>query len=161
MAYNIVDLIERIIDTSNKILMLYQDNSKNKIDENFSNIIIKVFIKHQNEKISYYKSLQEKLKKEKINEIHCFTYDKIASLIGQFNNKVQFSPYKNMKELMENILNIDKDVRALYIDIRGRLMENKQYCNTEYNVLTDIIHLEEKYLADLERLYKESYEKHL
>ncbi|WP_242947125.1 hypothetical protein [Clostridium haemolyticum] len=45
------------------------------------------------------------------------------------------------------------------IDIRGRLIERfpKKF-ELEYDILTNLIHMEEKYILDLENTYKDLYD---
>ncbi|WP_243153327.1 hypothetical protein [Clostridium sporogenes] len=50
---------------------------------------------------------------------------------------------------------MNKDIRALFIDIRGRMRQkNGDGDSYEYEILADIIKMEEKYIKDLERVYK-------
>lgn len=157
MAYNIIDLIDRAIDTGNKVIEIYIDMNKEYDEINSFKIFSKIFMKYEKEKIDYYHSLKIKLNKEKIKEIDLYIYDKISSLIAQFNNKISTNCYKDktIKEFIECVLNMNKDIRALFIDIRGRMIQkNGDGDSYEYEILTDIIKMEEKYIMDLERVYK-------
>ncbi|WP_251862525.1 hypothetical protein [Clostridium sp. Marseille-Q2269] len=155
MGYNIIDLIDRSIDTGNNIIKIYIDMNKQYDDTNPFSIFSKIFMKYEKEKISYYNFLKTTLKKEKMKDIDIYTYDKISSLIAQFNNKILIKCHKDktIKEFIEYILDINKDIRALFIDIRGRMIQkNGDGDSYEYEVLTNIIKMEEKYIRDLEQV---------
>ncbi|EJO5348452.1 hypothetical protein NRP93_002579 [Clostridium botulinum] len=157
MGYNIIDLIDRAIDTGNKIIDIYIDINKQYNDMNSLKIFSNIFMKYEKEKIDYYNYLKIRLNKQKIKEIDFYIYDKISSLIAQFNNKISTSCYKDktIKEFMKCVLNMNKDIRALFIDIRGRMIQkNGDGDSYEYKILTEIIEMEEKYIKDLEKVYK-------
>ncbi|MGG7163872.1 hypothetical protein [Clostridium ihumii] len=72
MSYNAIDLLNKSVETSKNILTLFE-NAKNDInDSHSSSIIMNIFIKHQNKKIDYYKSLQKELYNRDVTEIDCF-----------------------------------------------------------------------------------------
>ncbi|MCD3283346.1 hypothetical protein G8V05_14280, partial [Clostridium botulinum C/D] len=110
-------------------------------------------------KIRYYNSLKETLKNKHLKDIDFSIYDKISSLIYEFNNNLSSNWNSNTKTFMQWVLNTNKDGRALLIDVRGRLMERspKEF-ELEYNILTNLIDMEEKYILDLENTYKDLYD---
>ncbi|WP_010292546.1 hypothetical protein [Clostridium senegalense] len=159
MGYNSIDLVDRAIDTSNKILNFYENIKKNNNNIISFNVFVNILEKHEKEKINYYKVLKESITYEDTKEINFFIYDKISSLITQFNNKI--SNHKcgiNTKELTECAIEINKDVRALFIDVRGRITKDEDDWETsEYKVLSSIINIQEEYIKKLEQLYNKSY----
>lgn len=161
MSYNAIDLLNKSVETSKNILTLFE-NAKNDInDSHSSSIIMNIFIKHQNKKIDYYKGLQKELYNRDVTEIDCFLYDKISSLITLYNSKLKFQCPKNTRELIQSIIDINKDLRALYIDVRGRIIKNEQgWKSTEFEVLTEMITLQESYIKELEKSYMKNYGYH-
>ncbi|NEU03437.1 hypothetical protein [Clostridium senegalense] len=158
MGYNSIDLVDKAIDTSNKILNFYE-NIKNNNNISSFNVFVNILKKHEKEKINYYKGLKESMDYESTKEINFFLYDKISSLITQFNNKISsHSCGINTKELIECAIEINKDVRALFIDVRGRITKDEDDWETsEYKVLSIIINIQEEYIKKLEQLYNKSY----
>ncbi len=73
MAYNIIDLIDRAIDTGNKVIEIYIDMNKEYDDINSFKIFSKIFMKYEKEKIDYYHSLKIRLNKRK-NKRNRFIY---------------------------------------------------------------------------------------
>lgn len=74
MEYNIINLIDRAIDTGNKVIEIYIDINKEYDDIDSFKIFSKIFMKYEKEKIDYYHSLKIKLNKEKIKEIDLYIY---------------------------------------------------------------------------------------
>lgn len=152
MAYNCIDLIDGAINIGNKVLEKYKYISNNQKDMNSIKIFTNVFIKQQQEKIKYYNLLKEKLMNEEIVNIDFVIYDKISSLMIEFNNTIIIQKFYNKEEFIERVLTINKEIRALFIDVRSRLMKSEEDFNScKYNVLTNIINMEEKYIDDLEK----------
>lgn len=157
MSYNIIDLIDRAIEIGNKVIEIYDNINKEYDDINSLKVVSKIFMKYEKEKIDYYKLLKLKVEKEQISDIDIYVYDKISSLILQFSGKMSTNCYKNKstKEFIQCVLNMNKDVRALFIDIRGRMIQKQGDGDSyEYKILTDIINIEEKYIQDLQNAYK-------
>lgn len=161
MGYNAIDLVDKAIDTSNRILNFYEEIGNYNNIGSFK-IFLNVFKKQQNQKKVYYESLKKQIEYKEINEIDFFSYDKISSLITQFNSKISFHNCgNNTKQLIECVLDISKDVRALFIDVRGRIIKNKDgWDSAEYEVLTSIIEMEERYANEIEKLYKKTYKQY-
>ena len=159
MAYNIIDLIDRSINTSEKILLLYENAIKHENQFDSFCVLVSIFVKYRYKKITYYNSLKETLKSNQLRDIDFSTYDKISSLIYEFNNNLSSNWNSNIKTFIQWIINTNKDGRALLIDIRGRLIERfpKKF-ELEYDILTNLIHMEEKYILDLENTYKDFYD---
>ncbi|MGO5066946.1 MULTISPECIES: hypothetical protein [unclassified Clostridium] len=158
MPYDIMDLINRVIDIESKVIEIYINVNKKYDSSSSFKIFSKIFMKYEKEKIDYFNSLKMKLNKERIKEIDIYIYDKISSLIAEFNGKISTNCYKdkNVKEFIECVLNMNKDIRALFIDIRGRMIQkNGDGDSYEYEILTDIIRMEEKYIEDLEKVHKQ------
>lgn len=152
MAYNCIDLIDGAINIGNKVLEKYKYISNNQEDMNSIKILTNIFIKQQQEKINYYNSLKEKLKSEEIGNIDFVIYDKISSLIIEFNNTIVIKKFYNKEEFIERVLTINKEIRALFIDVRSRLMKREEdFSSCKYNVASNIINMEEKYIDDLEK----------
>ncbi|MGG7163873.1 hypothetical protein ACQPVY_09050 [Clostridium ihumii] len=63
--------------------------------------------------------------------------------------------------MIQSIIDINKDLRALYIDVRGRIVKNEQgWKSTEFEVLTEMITLQESYIKELEKSYMKNYGYH-
>ncbi|AWZ48903.1 hypothetical protein C3495_08800 [Clostridiaceae bacterium 14S0207] len=156
MAYNVIDLLERKIDISNKILDLYKDTQNEYRSNKPLCLIINVFINYRNSKIEHCKLLKEDLKHKDLKDIDIFIYDKISSLISQFHsNMTGFSCNGEVKDFLERCIILNEEEKALIINIRGRLIQQYEDTNTiEYRVLTNIMVKEEKFIDELKKFKK-------
>ncbi|MCD3363929.1 hypothetical protein G8T83_13980, partial [Clostridium botulinum D/C] len=146
------------LNTSEKILLLYENAIKDENQLDSFCLLVSIFVKYRWGKIRYYNSLKETLKNKPIKDIDFSIYDKISSLIYEFNNNLSSNWNSNTKIFMEWVLNTNKNSRALLIDVRSRLIERspKEF-ELEYDILTNLIDMEEKYILDLENTYKDLY----
>ncbi|WP_373898034.1 hypothetical protein ACER0A_009420 [Haloimpatiens sp. FM7315] len=156
MSYNVLDIIDRSIDICNKILNNYRKINDKQVTNNSLKIVTKVFISRETERIKFYEDLKNRIEKENISDIDFFIYDKISSLMAEFNSNLIAKEHKNVKDFMTCVISMNKDCRALFIDIRGRMIQKKEDGESfEYKILTDIIRMEEKYILELEMLSSE------
>ncbi|PJI09574.1 MULTISPECIES: hypothetical protein [Clostridium] len=152
MAYNIVDILDKAINVANKVKIEYETIGKEKCDIQSIKIMSKVLVKQLDKTIEYYESLKEQIGDTEFEEIDFFIYDKMASLINQFNKKTYIKDINNVRDYLMFSLGLEKDVYSLLIDVQGRFVEDTSDMNTEtYKILSNIINNEAEHIAILEK----------
>lgn len=153
MAYNIVDILDKAINVTNKVKIEYENIGKEKCDIQSIKIMSKVLVKQLDKNIEYYESLKEQIGDAEFEEIDFFIYDKMSSLINQFNKKTYVKDINNVKDYLKFSLRLEKDEYSLLIDIQGRFVKNTSDMNTKtYKILSDIINNAAEHIAILEKM---------
>lgn len=157
MAYTILDLLDKAINICEKRKTLYT-NAVLKIPPNSStHIFMNVMIKNMDKNIQYYKSLKLEINEVSVEEINFLIYDKISFLINEFDKKIFIPENLDTINILNFSLNIEKDILALFIDIQGRLIVNKEDVNTKaYKIVSKLISHRKKIVKDLQ-VFIESY----
>jgi hypothetical protein len=158
MGYNVIDLIDKAIGIAIKRKGIYENIEKE--NHNFPPIKVmsKVFIKEMNKTIDYYESIKKEIANEPLEEINYGIYDKMSFLVNEFNRKMYDIKISNVKEYLGFSLNLEKDVLALLLDIKGRLIIQKDDVNTEiYKILSAIIENKANQIKMLEDVLNKSY----
>ncbi|MFD3158160.1 hypothetical protein ACFIJ5_15110 [Haloimpatiens sp. FM7330] len=155
MAYNIVDIIDRVMCICEKRLKVYLDIKRNQIENTTMKLVTNVFINQEKNKIKYYEKFKSEIVIRELREIDFHIYDKISSLMTQFNYRINCTDISSVDKIVHCSLEMDKDILALFIDIRGRLVVKKEDSESlEYEILTNIIEKQEKYIKDLEKMIR-------
>lgn len=156
MGYNVVDIIDKAIGILNKRVEAYKRIEKEKEDIPYVKIISKVVIKQSYETKKYYEDFRKIANDADFEEIDFNTYDRISFLVNQFNQRIYSLEFTNAREYFSNLLDFQKDVCALYIDIQGRLVKNKDDVNKlNYEIMTKIIEHKTKQIKELEKVLKD------
>lgn len=155
MFYNIFDIVDKTIKIEEKRI----DIINNLIDENRNlpaiNLLGKVFRKESFKMISYYKDIKSEISTMEVEEIDFTTYDKLSFLITEFYNRMYIPNIKTVKEYLKYVLNIATDELALFIDIRGRIVNGSgNSCEITYEILSKIILRLEEQVKNIDKLLK-------
>lgn len=154
MGYNAIDLIDRFIDI--------EERKRNILEETYEKeafgalkLMEKVLGSQSKKRINNYIELKEKLKGKELEDIDVLTYDKMSFLINEFNNRIYNYNTESIKEYLKSWLSVEKDNYSLFIDIQGRLVNNTSNKSIEtYKILSEIIEMENKEVASLEKILK-------
>lgn len=157
MGYTVLDIINKIITIKLKVKSIYSNiESEKNIDISFK-CVVSALLQEQQKHIDYYKKLEKQLKGQELEDIDFVIYDKISSLIIEYNNKVNLlniSP-KYITELLSLALDFQNQNSALMIDIQGRLVRKSNDVDSKnYNILTNVLEHEKKYMKILNNLLK-------
>lgn len=151
MAYNTLDIIDKVINTAEKIKKMYSDIIMKTKKNSSVYILLNVLIKNIDLNIQCYKSLSLEVENLTGEEIDFVIYDKISFLINEFNQKISIYKDISVKTLFQSSLDIEKDLLALFIDIQGRLVKTQADTNTNaYKLLSKLIFQKEEKIKDLE-----------
>lgn len=155
MGYNIIDIIDKAVEIDERILSLIEDVEKNEETNTKIVIMSKVVEKQMITKLDEYKKIREKATEESLEDIDFFVYDKISFLINEFNKKESELDMTNLKSYVKSIISIKKEEDALFLDIKGRLVNSEFGYNKEnYNFIVKIIEIIEKFIYNLESIVK-------
>lgn len=155
MSYNVLDLLDKAINISKKKKGLYS-SALVAVPKNSSlYLFLNILIKDMDKTIDYYKSLKLETTSLTGEEIDFVIYDKISFLINEFDQKIFIPEKLNTKTLLNVSLDIEKNVLALFIDIQGRLVKNKEDTKTNaYKTLSKVILKKDKKVKDLQNFIK-------
>lgn len=149
MSYNVVDILDKAINLAEK----RKEIITKRHNENASiEVMAKVMVKEIDKVIMYYDKLKCETKNSELEEIDFFIYDKISFLMSSFSNKIVNSTIGSPRQFLERSLNIEKDLYAMFIDIRGRFVNNSSDVQSKtYEILTDIIENKANIIKMLEK----------
>lgn len=157
MAYTVVDIIDKAIEISNRRIKAYERIEKENEDVPYVKIVSKVVIKEAHKTIKYYEDYKH-INNDDFEEIDFNTYDKISFLINQFNQRNYSLEFTNAKDYFKNLLEFQRDVRTLYVDIQGRLVKNAEDVHKRaYEILSDIINYKTEQIRKLEEVLKSKW----
>lgn len=155
MSYNVLDLLDKAINISKKKKGLYSSALVDVPKNSSLYIFLNILIKDMDKTIDYYKSLKLETNSLTGEEIDFVIYDKISFLINEFDQKIFIPEKLNTKTLLNVSLDIEKNVLALFIDIQGRLVKNKEDTKTNaYKILSKVILKKDKKVKDLQNFIK-------
>ncbi|MBL4931003.1 hypothetical protein [Clostridium paridis] len=155
MAYNVIDLIDKAIVIDKRRIKMYENIANENADVPSIRVISKVLIKQVKKTIEYYEAIKEEAKKLELDEIDFYVYDKIAFIINEFSKKLDMPEIHNVNEFLVSSLNLNRDLKALFIDVQGRFVKNEKDVKSEtYRILSLAIKNKEKQIKALEELIK-------
>lgn len=158
MAYTIVDIIDKSIEISNRRAKAYERIEKENEDVPYVKIVSKVVIKEAHKTMKYYEDCKHIAGDDEFEEIDFNTYDKISFLINQFNERNYSLEFTNAKDYFKNLLDFQRDVRTLYVDIQGRLVKNADDVHKRtYQILSDMIKYKTEQIRKLEEVLKSKW----
>lgn len=156
MGYTVVDLINKAIDNGIRKKIIFKSIEKESPVLSIK-MVSRVLAKEIDRTNQYYDMLKRDTDTKNIEEIDLKIYDKISSLISEFNEKVHIRKINNVREYLNFSLGLEKDTYALIIDIRGRFVRNKNDVHTKtYKILSDIINYKAGHIATLQKILKQS-----
>lgn len=152
MGYNVTDIINKAINISTRRRSIYEKIGLEKCDILSIKIISTVLAKGIDKTIEYYESLLNEINDTELEEIDFSIYDKMSSLISDFNNRMSIAEVENVREFLNFSLDMEKAVYSLLIDVQGRFVKNTSDIHTNtYQILSDIISHKAQYIVMLER----------
>jgi hypothetical protein len=122
--YDIRDLIKKTIALSEKRKALYFKFLENTADPRLR-ILIQIMISRLNQDAVFYNKLLESINEDDIEPIDFGVYDMISSLINQFGRRLDMPTSKTRKEFIHLVIETEKAVYALMMDIQGRLAQSE------------------------------------
>jgi len=109
-------------------------------------------VKESDKTIEYYKKLLNEINDMEFEEIDFSIYDKMSSLISDFNNRINIAEVKNVREFLIFSLEMEKAVYSLLMDVQGRYVKNASDIHTNtYRFLSEIISNKAGHIKMLER----------
>ena len=163
MGYNIIDILNKSIiieENKRKIFKkIINEDSLNLIKSELIRlrliVLVKTFLKDIDRVIDYYEELKNRINISSIEEIDFRTYDKIAFLMNEYDNKIKYMDLDEIspKEYVDITLDLTKDKYALLIDIQGRLYNNtNDNKSSTYEVLTNLINHTDNHIKVIENI---------
>ena len=163
MGYNIIDIVNKCIiieENKRKIFKkIINEDSLNLFKSELIRlrliVLVKTFLKDIDRVIDYYEELKNRINISSIEEIDFRTYDKIAFLMNEYDNKIKYMDLDEIspKEYVDITLDLTKDKYALLIDIQGRLYNNtNDNKSSTYEVLTNLINHTDNHIKVIENI---------
>ncbi|MCT4509673.1 MAG: hypothetical protein N4A48_13125 [Tepidibacter sp.] len=156
MAYNNIDLIDKMIYIEQKRKEIYIQIANENFQNKLISIIVKTLLKNLDRNLTYYTKEKEYIEQENLSEVINFLlYDKILFLINKFKKRLAKPDITNVKSLLKFSISWENQVYALLIDIQGRVIEKEEDIGTNtYILLTKLIKEKEEYIKSLEAFAK-------
>jgi hypothetical protein len=152
MGYNVIDVINKAINIAIRKKAIYESLGQIKCDIPSVEIMSKVLVKEIDRTIKYYEELKNEVM---VEEIDFYVYDKMSFLIDEFSKKLYDTEVNNIKEYLKFSLSLEKDGKALLIDVQGRFVKNASDIHTKtYKILSDMINHKENLITTLEKIIK-------
>ena len=135
MGYNVVDIINKAVDIAIRRKTVYENVGKEKCDIVSIRILSMVLMKEVDRTIEQYEALLKEINDIDFEEIDFLTYDKISSLINNFNEgSIDIEDINNVRVYIKLSLDIEK---SLLMDIQDGFVKIKSDIHTK--ILSDII----------------------
>ena len=131
MGYNVADIINKAIKIAIKKRTIYENIGQEKCDIPSIKIISTVLIKQINKTIEYYESLVKEIDNMEFEEIDFSIYDKMSSLINNYNKRIDVAEITNVREYLKFSLDLEKSIYSLQMDIQGRFVKNESDIHTK------------------------------
>lgn len=149
--YDIRDILRKAIEIASMKRSAYQKLQDNSGDIRMR-VLIGVFIKAMNSDISYYQRVIENVSDQMATGLDFSTFDKISSLVNQFERLITDIHITDRKELVRYVLEQEKASYALMVDIQGRLVVTETASSIAYYVFSELIHNKKHYIEELEAM---------
>ncbi|TCO74773.1 hypothetical protein [Marinisporobacter balticus] len=154
MAYNIIDLMNKIILVAKKRKEMYEKIRFSTSRTMKVSVVATILVKDVQKTIDYYEQLKIEIEKDE-EEIDFFIYDKISFLINTFQRRFISPDIQDTEELLKFSLDFEKQVVALYIDIQGRIIQKEEDHKTKtYKILCEIIEKKQNHIKNLQKFIK-------
>lgn len=154
MAYNTIDLINKIIFVAKKRKEMYKNISLEGSKTFKVSLVANILTKDVEKTIEYYEQLKIEFEND-IDEIDFFVYDKIAFLVNVFQRRFINPDVKDIESLLEFSMDFEKQIVALFIDMQGRLLQKEEDSEMKaYKILSDIIKRKQKHIRNIQKFIK-------
>jgi hypothetical protein len=155
MGYNIIDIINKVINIAIRRKTIFQNIGQSKCDIPSINIMSKVLVKQIDKTIHYLETLKKEIGNTQFEEIDFVIYDKMSFLINEFNKKLFVPEINSVRQYLRFSIDLEKDTHSLLIDIQGRFVKSTSDIHTKtYKILSDIIDNIDKHITTLEEALK-------
>ena len=154
MGYNVTDILNKAVTIAIKRRTIYETIGQENRDILSIKIMSNVLIKELDKTIGYYETLLSKISDVEFEEIDFSIYDKMSSLINDFNKRIDVEiKINNVREYLRFSLEMEKSIYSLMMDIQGRFVKNTSDIHTKtYKILSDIIDNKVKLIEMLEKI---------
>ncbi|WP_234117454.1 hypothetical protein [Clostridium hydrogenum] len=155
MGYNVVDIIDKAIGILRKRIEAYKKVEKENEDIPYIKIISKVILKQAYGTLEHYEKFKSMVDNDEAEEIDFRTYDRISFLVNQFNQRIYSLEFTSAREYFVNLIDFQKDVCSLYIDIQGRLVKDEGNMHkVTYELMGKMIEYKTSQIKALEEVLK-------
>ncbi len=155
MAYTIIDLIDKFILIERSGYEMFMRMAADEGTEERIKTLARVFAKEEERHVETYTNLREEIAAEADIEIDLRIYDRVTKFIYEFINNNKAVSNLDIKGMLEFCLEFEKENLALVISVQGIFVNEKKGADNKcYNVLTEIIHEEEKHIKNIEFFLK-------
>jgi hypothetical protein len=153
MGYNVADIIEKAIKIAVRRRDIYENIGMERNDNLSIKIMSSVLVKQMDKTIEYYRTLLDEVNDVVFEEIDFSTYDKMSSLISDFNTRINVIDINSSREFLMFFLKLEKAVYSLLMDVQGRLVKNTDDIHTKtYKILFDITKTKARQIEMIERM---------
>lgn len=154
MGYDIRDVIDKALNVASKRKELYTSLMDINPDIRVRFVINTLLIQVDKD-INSFHGIRHSITDEFAEEIDFDIYDKISSLVYQFNRTLIKPNIRNSDELLEFALDVEEKLYALFVDIQGRLVKDGSLVESQaYLMLTEIIKVKEKNIKNIRYFIK-------
>ena len=115
MGYNIFDILDKLIILEEKAIKMYRQIAKAKDVSPSLKTVALVLAKEEEKHIESYNVLMENLKDKELDEIYFDIYDKVSSLLNEFQNRIVMPEASDVKSLLSFALELESQNLALQI----------------------------------------------
>lgn len=154
MGYDIRDIIDKALGVASKRRELYSSLMDINPDVRVRFVINTLLIQVDKD-INSFHALREKITDEIAEEIDFDIYDKISSLVYQFNRTLIKPNIRTSDDILSFALDVEEKLYALFVDIQGRLVKDNVIVESQaYLMLTKIIEVKEKNIKNIKYFIK-------
>lgn len=149
MGYNAIDILDKaILITENKKKM-YRKIASNSNSPRIQ-LVADILISHLDKSIYFYKFSIVRLRDKSLEEIPFDVYDTVSSLVNTFGQLISIPDIKEVRDFMKFASLIESKTLALFVDIQGRVLKNREDVNSEvYKILGILIKEKQKNIEDI------------
>lgn len=149
-GYTILDILDKLMMIKEKGYKMYHAISLRKdIDENIK-LVAKILGDQESKHIQLYKNIKKRTEEGQLPSIDFDIYDQVSQLLSNFLHPILLD-VEDIQQLLQFSLDYGKQNLALVMSIQGLLVRGLDGSSSvTYNVLTEIIEYEQKYIQDIE-----------
>lgn len=150
MGYNIFDVLDKLIILEEKAIKMYRQIAATKDISPSLKTVALVLAKEEEKHIESYSVLMENFKDKELDEIDFDIYDKVSSLLNEFQSRIVMPEASDVKSLLSFALELESQNLALLLDIQGRMVKYKDDVEkVSYKVLEYLLEDEKKHIDNL------------
>lgn len=152
MLYTLIDLLKKLREIEETACQMYIDIWNNCQETDIKlKTAAKVLVAEEKRHIQFYNKIIQDANDQTGIEIDFDVYDKISSLMNEFKRRIYVPELNSLRELINFACEFEKANTALLLDIRGRMVRDKEdSTNFNYVAITEIILEEIKHTEQLQ-----------